>query len=106
MTLGGRPITVPPRDGVVPSASEGQTFDVITYSSHSGTKFKAIAGQLVPSPSDLGYAAVGASAVTLTLKHAADMSVTRTGPTNPVHGSPITYTETATEGDVWIAELR
>src|SRR5207248_8097813 len=51
----------------------------------------------VPSPSDLGYAAaVGASAVTLTLKHAADMSVTGTGPTNPVHGSPITYTETVT----------
>jgi uncharacterized repeat protein (TIGR01451 family) len=76
---------------------EGQTFNVITYGSHSGTKFKAITGQVLPSPSDLGYAVgVGASAGTLTLKHAAEMSVAGTGPTNPVHGSPITYTETAT----------
>jgi uncharacterized repeat protein (TIGR01451 family) len=75
----------------------GQTFNVITYSSHTGKKFKAITGQVLSSPSDLAYAVgVGATQVTLTLKHAADLSATGTGPTNPVHGTPITYTETAT----------
>jgi uncharacterized repeat protein (TIGR01451 family) len=81
----------------VPSALAGQTFNVITYSSHTGKKFKAITGQVLSSPSDLAYAVgVGATQVTLTLKHAADLSATGTGPTNPVHGTPITYTETAT----------